>query len=99
MNDRANAGDDKNQRIRRLRLGPGVGAGVGLEQKLAVDLGIALRGREAGVAEQLLDRAQISAGAEEMGGEGVAERMRRRRVGQPKRAARPRDEELDDAGR
>ena len=82
----------------KRRLKPGVGAGVGLEQELAIDLGIALRGREAGVAEQLLDRPQIRAGAEEMRGEGVAQRMRRRRVGQPKRAARPCDDELDDAG-
>src|SRR6476620_1011830 len=36
---------------------PGVGAGVGLQQELAVDLGIALRGREARVSQQLLDRA------------------------------------------
>src|SRR6478609_11505299 len=36
---------------------PGVGAGVGRQQELAVDLGIALRGREARVSQQLLDRA------------------------------------------
>ena len=81
----------------RVRSGAGVGAVVGLEQMRAVDLGIALRGREAGVAEQLLDGAQIGAGAEEMRGEGMAQRMRRRRLGQAERGARARDPELDDA--
>jgi hypothetical protein len=74
-----------------------MGSGVGLEQMLAVDLGIALGGREARMAEQLLDGAEIGAGAEQMRGEGVPQRMRRRRLGQPKCAARTRDDELDDA--
>ena len=67
-----------------------MGAVVGLEQMRAVDLGIALRGRQAGVAEQFLDGAQIGAGAKQMRGEGMAERMRRRRVGQAERGARAR---------
>jgi hypothetical protein len=75
-----------------------MGARVGLQQKLAVDLSVALRGRKARVSEQLLDRPQIGAGAEQMRGEGVPERMRRRSVWQPKRAPRPGNHELDDAG-
>ena len=81
---------------RQRRPGAGVGALVGLEQMRAVDLGIDLRGRQAGVAEQLLDGAQIRAGAEQMRGEGMAQRMRRRRLGQAERAAH-RAIELDDA--
>src|SRR4051812_41942546 len=41
-------------------------------------LGVALRGRGAGVAEQLLDRAEIAAAGEEVRRETVAERVRRR---------------------
>ena len=47
--------------------------------------------------EQLLDRAQIRAGAEQMRGEGVPERMRRRRLGQAEHGAGAGDPELDDA--
>ena len=50
------------------------------------------------MAEQLLDGAQIGAGAKQMRGEGVAQRMRRRRLGQAERGARARNLELDDAG-
>ena len=38
-----------------------MGLGVDGHQAVAVDLSIDLRGREAGVAEQLLDLAQIGA--------------------------------------
>ena len=47
---------------------------------LAVDLGIALCGREAGVAQQLLDGAEIRASTEQMRSEGMPERMGRRRL-------------------
>ena len=40
-----------------------MGAGVSLEQVLAIDLGIALRGRKTGMGEQFLDGAEIRAGA------------------------------------
>src|SRR5688572_12027428 len=35
-----------------------------------VDVGVALGGREAGMAQQLLDGAQVAAGAQQVGGEG-----------------------------
>jgi len=41
-------------------------------QVFGIDLGIALRGGEAGVAQQFLDRPEVAAGAKQMGGEGVA---------------------------
>src|SRR4029450_2233221 len=81
------------------RSSAGVGAGVSLEQVLAIDLGIALRGREAGMAEEFLDGAEIGAGAQQMRGEGMAQRMRRRRLGQAECCPGACDPELDDAGR
>ena len=62
-----------------------MGLGVDGHQAVAVDLGIDLRGREAGVAEQLLDLAQIGARRQEVGGEGMAQRVRRRRLRQTER--------------
>src|SRR5690242_17090331 len=50
----------------RLRMRPGVGG----EQAGGVDGGVALGGGERGVAEQLLDRAQVGAFAQQVGGEG-----------------------------
>ena len=41
---------------------------------------VARRGRQAAVAEQQLDRAQVRAGLEQMGGEAVAQRVRRHRL-------------------
>ena len=64
-----------------------------------VDLGVELGRRERGVAEQFLDPAQVAAAGEEMGREGVAQRMRGGAVGQPERAAQFLDRKLDDAGR
>ena len=58
--------------------GAGLGSSLhedGVEQVAAVDLGIDLGGRQAGVAEQLLDGAQVAAGAEQVGGETVAQGM------------------------
>src|SRR5213593_3578393 len=60
------------------RSGPRVRAVIGLHQPAEVDVRVALRGGEARVAEELLDRPQVRARAEEMGREGVAERVRRR---------------------
>ena len=39
------------------------------------DVGVDLGGGEAGVAEEFLDGAQVGAGLEQVGGEGVAERV------------------------
>ena len=45
-------------------------------QLIEVDVRVLLRRRQAGVAEQLLDGAQVGAGAEQVGGEAVAQRVR-----------------------
>ena len=76
-----------------------MGGAIGLHQAGAVDRGVDLRRRQRGMAEQFLDRAQIAAAPQKMGGEGMAQSMRRRAVGQAERAAQPRDGELDDARR
>src|SRR2546425_8717759 len=65
--------------------GPRVRAVIGVHEPAEVDVRVALRGGETRMAEQLLDGAQIGARAEEMGREGVTERVRRRLGG---RAAR-----------
>src|SRR5262245_30399127 len=75
-----------------------MGAAVDFQQAFAVDAGVYLRGRERGVAEQLLDRAEIAATGQEMRGKGMAQRMWRRAVGQPQRATQPLHRKLDDAG-
>ena len=49
------------------------------------------------MAEQLLYRTQIAAARQKMGGEGVPQRMRRRRIGQAQRAAQPRHRQLHNA--
>src|SRR5665213_2982104 len=70
---------------------------VDFEQPLGVDAGVNLGGRQRGVAEQFLDRAQIAAAGQKMGREGVPQRMRRRAVGQAERAAQPFHGELDES--
>src|SRR5215468_10346232 len=75
-----------------------VRAAVNLKQSLGVDAGIDLRRRERGMAEQFLDRAQIAATGQKVGGKGMPERVRRGAVGQAERAAQPRHCELNDAG-
>src|SRR5438094_966794 len=66
--------------------GPRVRAVIGLHQPAEVDVGVALRRREARVAEQLLDGTQVGAGAEKVRGEGVTKgvrcRLGRRAAGQ-----------------
>src|SRR5882757_4629930 len=57
---------------------PRMSAAIDLEQTFAIDGGVDLRRRQGGMPEQLLDRAQIAAAREQMGGEGMAQRMRRR---------------------
>src|SRR6478609_1071746 len=76
---------------------PRMRAGIDFQQPLGIDAGIDLRGRERGMAEQFLDRAQIAAARQQMRGEGMPERVRRGAVGQTERAAQPLHRELDDA--
>ena len=61
---------------------PGVSASpYAAREALAADVGVALRRGHVGVAEQLLDRPQVGATVEQVGGEAVAQgvRVRRRR--------------------
>src|SRR5262249_48536217 len=55
---------------------PGVGAEVGLVEALAGEVGVHLGGRDVGVAEHLLDGAQVAAAGEQVGGEAVTQRVR-----------------------
>src|SRR5262249_22767122 len=76
-----------------------MGAAIDLEQVLSVDRGVDLRGRQRGVTEQFLDGAQIAAARQQVRGERMTQRMRRRAVGQRKRAAQPLHGELHDSRR
>ena len=67
----------------------GMRGAIGGDQPGAVDGGVDLGRRQRGVAEQLLDRAQIAAARQQVGGEGMAQRVRRGAVGQAERAAQP----------
>jgi len=55
---------------------------VNLLEPGLIDVGVNLRGREARVAEHLLDRAQIGSVAEQMRGKRVAQEMRPNLLGQ-----------------
>ena len=50
---------------------------IGAEQPLGIDLGVFLRCRQAGMAQQFLDRAQIGARAQKLRGKRMAQRVRR----------------------
>src|ERR1700675_3004006 len=76
-----------------------VGGAIGADQALGVDLGIDLRRCQRSVAEQFLDRADVAAAGEQVRGEGMPQRVRRRGLRQAERAAQPRHGELDDARR
>src|SRR5665811_707495 len=78
-------------------LSPRMSVLVGLQQMRAVDLRIALRGREARMPQQLLDRAQVRAGTQQMGRKGMAQRVRRRGVREAERDACSCHAKLDDA--
>src|SRR5882757_4565140 len=49
-----------------------------------IDVGVALGSRQARVSEQFLDGAQVAARTEQMGGEGMAQGVRRHAVGEAK---------------
>ena len=53
-----------------------------LQQLSLVHVCVALRRRQAGVAQQILDRTQIRAAGQQMRGEGVPQRVRCRVLGQ-----------------
>ncbi|ENN89583.1 hypothetical protein RHSP_59864 [Rhizobium freirei PRF 81] len=80
-----------------LSLRAGMGAVIDLEQPRGVDAGIDLCRRQAGVAKQLLDGAQIATTGQEMGGEGMTKRMRCGRIRQAESAAQLLHAVLDDA--
>ena len=48
---------------------------IGLRELLQVEVGVALGGAEAGVAQELLDGAQIHAAVQQVGREAVAQGM------------------------
>src|SRR5579864_1990478 len=60
--------------------GARVGGAVGADQALGVDFGIDLRRRQRGMTEQFLDRAEVAAAGEQVRGEGMPQRVRRRRL-------------------
>src|SRR5690606_16201480 len=70
------------RRAQSLVVGPdaavreGMGAVVDLHEPVHAHVGVALGGREARVAEQLLDPTEIGARVEQVRGAGVAERVR-----------------------
>jgi len=59
--------------VRRGSSGAGEGLGVGRAQALWCDVGVALRRRQGGVPQDLLDTAQVGPSAEHVGGSGVAQ--------------------------
>ena len=58
-------------------LRPRMGGPVNGAQSRGVDVGVALGRREARMSQQFLDGAQIAAGAQQVGGEGMAQGVRR----------------------
>src|SRR3546814_79219 len=69
---------------------PGMRRAVHVEQPGSVDGGVALGGRQRGVPQQFLDGAQVAAAAEQVGGEGVPERVGRGGLRQAEPAAQDR---------
>ena len=72
-----------------------MGGAVGVEQALGIDGGVDLRGRERGVAEEFLDGAEVGAPAKEVGGEAVAQGVRRGRGRQAEGRAQLRHAQLE----
>src|SRR6186713_1530491 len=81
----------------RLAFSPRVGSVVGAGQVGEIKMRVDLRGRDVGVAEQLLDSAQILTRFKQMGGEGVAEQVGIYARRQPLAARPSRDAQLDRA--
>src|SRR4029077_1833780 len=97
---RASLADDVSNRpayARGARSPSRVGVAVIFHEPLGVHRGVDLGGGQGGMAQQLLDRAQIAAARQQMRRERMAQRMRGRGIRQPERAAQPRHRELDDA--
>src|SRR5215207_5430435 len=63
-----------------------------------VDVGVALRRRQRGVAQKLLDGPEIAAGAQKMGGEGMTQRVWRHAFGEAETAPYVTDALLHDGG-
>ncbi len=63
-----------------------------------IDVGVALRRRQRGVAEQLLDGPEIAAAGKQVGGEAVTQRVRRRRLRQAQERPQPAHLPLHHAG-
>src|SRR4029078_4842223 len=76
----------------------GMSLGVLLEKMSGIHLGIDLGVGQRSMAEQSLDGPQIGAAGQEMGREGMAQRMRSRRVRQAERTAQAGEEEVDIGG-
>ena len=75
-----------------------MGLGIGGQQAGGVDLGVFLGGGQAGVAQQLLDGAQVGPGPQQVGGEAVAQGVGRGRGGQAEAAAQALDRGLNLTG-
>ena len=84
-------GDSRRRRASSLR----VRRLIGRQQARRVDLGVALGRRQRGVAQQVLDGPQIRPRSQQMGGEGVAEGVRRHPVRQAQASAQGLDQTLD----
>ena len=69
--------------VTRAAIRPSDASGRTRREPLAADVGVHLRRRQVGVAEQLLHDPQVGATVEQMGGEGVAQRVGVRRCGRP----------------
>ena len=82
--------DPAHEPLLRLAIAPALGPRVRVEvdvlQALGREVGVDLGGRQIGVAEHLLQRAQVAAPGEQVGGERVAQRVR----AHPARRGRPR---------
>ena len=61
-----------------------MGLGIAFEQALGVHGGIDLGGGKARMAQQFLDRAEVAALAEKVGGKGMAQRMGVAEGGRPR---------------
>src|SRR5207253_8176677 len=87
----------------RLRGGSTSGARMRLfvhgDQLRVVEVRVLLRGRKRGVAEELLDAAEIGAGVQQMCGKRMAQRVRRHACAKRRSAHVAIEEAADGAGR